>query len=90
MNTKAVMTITDEQIAEIEGEALEAVQINWPTSISGARILALISRLREAEAKLNTICVELPESLWAGDIGDSVIKLDDMIYALSSAGVAYK
>ena len=49
MSTNPVMSITDEQIAEIEGEAIEAVQINWPTSISGARILALISRLRAAE-----------------------------------------
>ena len=90
MNTKAVMPITDEQIAEIEALYCECGAKGRVAAIPCSTIESLISRLRAAEAKLNTICVELPESLWAGDIGDSVIKLDDMIYALTSAGVTYK
>lgn len=49
MTTAPIPSITDEQIAEIEAEALHAVSSEWSASVSGNYILALISRLRAAE-----------------------------------------
>lgn len=84
--TSPVMSISDEQIAEIEA-------CNVPICADLAS--ALISRLRAAEAKLNSICVELPQPMpsddpyasYEGGWNDMRSEVQD---ALTAAGVAYK
>lgn len=88
MTTNPVMSITDEQIAEIESDGC------YPTA---DEFRAIISRLRAAErnAALDSICVELPQPMpsddpyasYEGGWNDMRSEVQD---ALTAAGVHYK
>lgn len=79
--------ITDEEIAKIEEICRREIGLH--KNYSQRDILALISRLRAAEAKLNSICVELPIK-YQDDEGYTVYQACDVVEALTAAGVNFK